>query len=50
MSFSKTDCRVMPFDHNSMHCYRLGAEWLESCTEKKDLEVLADNWLNVSQQ
>jgi len=31
------------------HC-RLEEEWLESCPTKKDVGVLADSWLNMSQQ
>ncbi|GAB0178441.1 mitochondrial enolase superfamily member 1 [Grus japonensis] len=51
MRFNKAKCWVLHLSHNNPRQHdRLGDEWPESCPVEKDLEVLGNSWLNVSQQ
>ncbi|KAF7239513.1 Multiple C2 and transmembrane domain-containing protein 2 [Varanus komodoensis] len=51
MALNVDKCKVLHLGHrNSCHKYRLGDKWLESSTCERDLGVLIDCRLNMSQQ
>ena len=50
MRFNKSKCRILhPRRNNHMHQYRLGDDLLKMSSVKKDLGVLVDNRLAMSQ-
>jgi len=51
MRFNMAKCQVLPLHRNKpMQPYRLAEEWLESCPAEKDLAVVVDSQLNMSQK
>lgn len=52
MMFNKAKCQVLNFGHqvtNPFQCYRLQEKWLGNCSAERDLGVLVNSQLAMSQ-
>ncbi|PKU34374.1 hypothetical protein llap_15324 [Limosa lapponica baueri] len=51
IKFNNNKCQILLLEcRNTRHKYKLGEEWLESRSAERDLGVLVDSRLNMSQQ
>jgi len=51
MKFNKAKCKVLQVGRGyPKHKYRLGREWLKSSSEEKDLRLLVEEKLSMTQQ
>ena len=51
MKFNKSKSQILHFGHNNpLQCYRLGTVWLDGAQAERDLGVLVESRLNMSQQ
>ena len=51
MKFNRDKCQVLHLGkRNQMHNYKMGDTWLSNTTNEKDLGIVVDHKLNMSQQ
>ena len=51
MKFNRDKCKVLHLGkRNQLHSYKMGDTWLSKTTSEKDLGIVVDHKLNMSQQ
>ena len=51
MKFNRDKCQVLHLGkRNQMHSYKTGDNWVSNITDEKDLGIVVDRKLNMSQQ